>query len=70
VACAYNPTYSGVRDQEDHGSKPAQAHSLRDPILKIPFTKRAGGVAQGKGPELKLVLKQTNKQTDKNPHKT
>jgi hypothetical protein len=26
---------------------------LRDPILKKPFTKRAGGVAQGVGPEFK-----------------
>jgi hypothetical protein len=29
-----NPSYSGVRDQEDHGSKPAWANSLQDPILK------------------------------------
>jgi hypothetical protein len=34
--------------------KPAQANSSRDPISKIPITKkRAGGVAQGKGPEFK-----------------
>jgi hypothetical protein len=25
VAHTYNPSYSGGRDQEDHGSKPAQA---------------------------------------------
>jgi hypothetical protein len=34
MAHAYNPSYSGGRDQEDHGSKPAQANSLRDPMLK------------------------------------
>jgi hypothetical protein len=35
--------------------KPAQANSLRDPISKIPNThkKRAGGMAQGEGPEFK-----------------
>jgi hypothetical protein len=33
--------------------KPAQANSLQDPILKISNTKRAGGVAQGVGPEFK-----------------
>jgi hypothetical protein len=27
VAHACNPNYSGGRDQEDHGSKPAQADS-------------------------------------------
>jgi hypothetical protein len=30
---------------------PAWANSLRDPISKIPNTKRADGVAQGLGPE-------------------
>jgi hypothetical protein len=27
MAHAYNPSYSGGRDQEDHGSKPAPARS-------------------------------------------
>jgi hypothetical protein len=54
VAHAYNPSYSGGRDQEDCGSKPAQANSSRDPILKIPIIKRADRVAQGEGPEFKL----------------
>jgi hypothetical protein len=54
MAHAYDPSYSGGRDQEDHGSKPAWANSLWDPILKKPITKnRAGGVAQGEGPEFK-----------------
>jgi hypothetical protein len=29
------------------------ANSSRDPILKKPFTKKTGGVAQGVGPEFK-----------------
>jgi hypothetical protein len=32
VAYAYNPSYSGGRDQEDHGSKPAWRYSLQDSI--------------------------------------
>jgi hypothetical protein len=30
------PENSRGRDQEDHGSKPARANSLWDPILKTP----------------------------------
>jgi hypothetical protein len=41
VAHACNPSYSGARDQEDWGSKPTQANSLRDSILKTPITKKA-----------------------------
>jgi hypothetical protein len=37
---AYNPGYSGGRDQEDLGSKPAQANSSTDPMLKKPITKK------------------------------
>jgi hypothetical protein len=48
-----NPSYSGGRDQQDPGSKTSQANSSRDPILKNPSQKRAGGVAQGVGPEFK-----------------
>jgi hypothetical protein len=39
VAQAYNPSYSGGRDQEDRGSKPAWANSLQDPISKNPSQK-------------------------------
>jgi hypothetical protein len=53
VAHPRNPSYSGGRDQEDHGSKPVQANSLRDPISKNPSQKRAGEVTQGVGPEFK-----------------
>jgi hypothetical protein len=34
MAQVYNPSYSGGRDQEDRGSEPAWANSLRDPISK------------------------------------
>jgi hypothetical protein len=34
MAHTYNLSYSGGRDQEDHGSKPALANSLRDPNLE------------------------------------
>jgi hypothetical protein len=39
VAHAYNPSYSEGRDQEDHGSKPAQENSFVRPYLEKPFTK-------------------------------
>jgi hypothetical protein len=39
VVHACNPSYSGGRDQEDHGL-PAQANNSRDPISKKnPITK-------------------------------
>jgi hypothetical protein len=44
VANAYNLRYSGSRDQEDHGSKPAKAKKTLVEWLK------AVGVAQGVGP--------------------
>jgi hypothetical protein len=56
VAHAYNPTYSWA---EDRGSKPGQANSLEDPILKNPSQKKegTGRVAQGVSPESKLQYK-------------
>jgi hypothetical protein len=57
VAHACNPSYSGGRDQEDQGSKPAQANSSQDLILKkILHKNRTGGVAQGVGPEFKTPV--------------
>jgi hypothetical protein len=53
MAHTCNPSYSGGRDLGDQSSKPAQANSLPDPISKTPIKKRAGGVAQGVGPEFK-----------------
>jgi hypothetical protein len=43
VAHACNPSYSGGKYQKHHGSKPAQANSLGEPILKNPTL---GGEAQ------------------------
>jgi hypothetical protein len=40
VAHAYKPSYFGGRDQEDHGSMPAQANSSRESTLKKPFTNK------------------------------
>jgi hypothetical protein len=34
VTHVYNLSYSGSREQEDQGFKPAQANSSQDPILK------------------------------------
>jgi hypothetical protein len=54
VAHAYNPSYSGGRNQEDCSLKLARANSSQDPISKNPLQKyRTGGVAQGEGPEFK-----------------
>jgi hypothetical protein len=36
MAHAYNPSYSGGRGQEDHGSKPALGKLSGRPVLKIP----------------------------------
>jgi hypothetical protein len=68
VAHTCDPSYCGGRDQEGHGSKPAQANTLRGPISKIPNTKRAGGVAQSVGPEFKPqyhIKKKERKKTKK-----
>jgi hypothetical protein len=40
VAHAWNPSYSGDRDQENRGSKTAWANSLQDPIWKTAITKK------------------------------
>jgi hypothetical protein len=56
VAHACNPSYSGGRDQEDRGLKPALANSSRDPISekkKKKSQRSTGGVAQCVGPEFK-----------------
>jgi hypothetical protein len=39
VAHTYNPSYSGGRDQEDSGSKPARVNSSARPYFKKPFAK-------------------------------
>jgi hypothetical protein len=61
---AYNPSYSGGWDQEDHSSRPAQIVHETLPQKKN-HKKRAGGMAPGKGPEFKPQYHKTNKQTKK-----
>jgi hypothetical protein len=39
VAHVCKPSYSGGRDEEDHGPKPAQENSSTRPYLKKPFIK-------------------------------
>jgi hypothetical protein len=53
VAHAYSPSYSGGRNQEDYGSKPAQQILSETLSQKYPAQKRPGRVAQGIGPEFK-----------------
>jgi hypothetical protein len=80
VAHTCNPSYSGGRDQEDPGAKPAWANSSARPYLeKNASQKRAGGVAQGGGPEFKpqyqkkkkkkKLKKKTHKKKNKNRHR-
>jgi hypothetical protein len=65
VAHAYNPSYSEGSDQEDHGSKTAQANSLRDLYRKNPSQKRASGVAQDVDPEFKPYYHKKNQKPQK-----
>jgi hypothetical protein len=62
---ACNPSYSGGRDQEDHGLKPAQANSGETLSQKNPSPKRAGGVARGVGLEFKPQYKKKEKRKKK-----
>jgi hypothetical protein len=67
VAHACNPSNSGSRHQEDCGSKPAQANSSQPYLEKNPSQKRAGGVAQGVGPEFKPQYSKNKNKTKPNP---
>jgi hypothetical protein len=73
VAHAYNPSYSGGRDQEDRGSKPTWANRLWNPILIKPIThthkKSTGGVAQNVGPEFKRQYHHQKKKKKKKKKK-
>jgi hypothetical protein len=47
VAHSCNPSYSGSRDQEDHGSKPALGQIVQETLsLKYPTQNRAGKEVQ------------------------
>jgi hypothetical protein len=61
-----NLSYSGGKDQDHHGSKPAHTNSSRDPISKKPITqKKAGKVAQGVGSEFKPQHKKKKRKEKK-----
>jgi hypothetical protein len=57
VAHTCNPSYSGGRNQEDCGSKPAQQIVHEILSLKTLHKNRTGGVTQGEDPEFKPQLK-------------
>jgi hypothetical protein len=59
VTHACNPSYSGSRDQEDWGSKPAHANSSKTLSRKNPSLKRLGS-APGVGPEFKSQYQKKN----------
>jgi hypothetical protein len=40
MAHAYNPSYSGGRDQEDHGLKPARSNNSIRPYLEKTLCKK------------------------------
>jgi hypothetical protein len=44
---AYNPSYSGGRDQEDYRSKPDQENSWETLLQKNPFLKKKKGLVEG-----------------------
>jgi hypothetical protein len=52
VSHACDPSYSGGRDQEDHGLSQSREIIQKTLSQKNPLQKRAGGAAQGVGPEL------------------
>jgi hypothetical protein len=54
VAHVCNPSYSGGRHQEDHGSKTSGQIAPKTLSGKYLSQKRTDGVAQGVGPEFKL----------------
>jgi hypothetical protein len=57
-----NTSYSGGRDQEDQGLRPAQNKQFVKPYFENTCHKnRAGGVAQGVGPEFKPQNSQKKK---------
>jgi hypothetical protein len=61
VAHACNPSYSGSRDQEDHGSKPAWTRPYLEKTL---HKNKTGGVAQGEGPEFKPSTRERERERE------
>jgi hypothetical protein len=63
VAYTYKPSYSGGRDQENHGSKPVWANSSPDLISKKPFIEKGWWSVQGVDPEFKPQYHKKTKPT-------
>jgi hypothetical protein len=67
---ACNPSNSGGRDQEDRGLEASPGKQFSRPYLrKTLHKKRAGGVAQGVGPEFKFQYHRKRKKKKKNAKK-
>jgi hypothetical protein len=65
VAHTYNPSFWGGRDQEDYSLKPAPCKEFVWHYLeKNPSPAKAGGVAQGAGPEFKLQYYEKKKRSN------
>jgi hypothetical protein len=62
VLHACNPSYSRGRDQEDHGLKPAQANSFRDPTSKNPSQKKGWWSGSRRRPWVQALVPQKTKQ--------
>jgi hypothetical protein len=64
VSHTCNSSYSGGKDQEDRGLKPAQANSSQDPIKKKKkISKKSWWVAQGVDHEFKSQYQQGRRKT-------
>jgi hypothetical protein len=61
VANAYNPSYSGSRDQEDRGSKPARTNSSKRPYLEKPLVEWLKVKALSSNPSSEKKKKQKNR---------
>jgi hypothetical protein len=68
VAYAYNPSYSGGRDQEDCSSKPAQVNSSQDPISKKTITKKGWWSGSSSSPSTTPKKKKKRHTLEKLPH--
>jgi hypothetical protein len=68
VVYACNSSYLGGEDQEDHGSKPAQANNSQDPISKKTHHKK--DVDSGFKPQYHKKIKIKKKRTEGRSQKT
>jgi hypothetical protein len=69
VAHAYNPSYSGGKDQEDHGLKPPQANSSVRSYLEKPFKKKGWRSSSRFRPCVQALIPQKKKKKKKKKFK-